>query len=230
MKSSRKKLSARKNKMPLTRLPPELKFIDFGIPVTQITNAPTTSIPAYLQSSSLNLVIKGDGNDQREGSRINAISLEVYGELIIDKNSSGAWNTTVNSDHIFRIVIYLDKQCNQAAAPITNIFDYTLSASEFPIGAARNLEFIDRFVILSDQWHRLPAGASVWDGANFHFPGSIKQFSAKISINKAITYTDNLLNIASVTTNNIGILIMTSASAVTQRKVAFRSRLNFTDY
>lgn len=216
--------------MPLMRLPPELKFIDYGIAASTITNAPTTSIPAYLQASSLNLVLKGDGNDQREGSRINAVSLEVYGELIIDKNSSGAWNTVVNSDHIFRIVVYLDKQCNQAAAPITNLFDFSLSASEFPIGASRNLEFIDRFSILADKWVRIPAAASVWDGANFHFPGCIKQFSIKIRINKAITYTENLLNIASVTTNNLGIFFMSSASAVTQRKVAFRSRLNFVDY
>lgn len=212
------------------RLPPEIKFLDYGIPVTTITNAPTASIPGYYQASSLNLIVKGDGNDQREGSRINALHLNVVGELIVDKNSAATWATVVNSDHHFRVVVYLDKQCNQALAPITNIFDFTLSASEFQIGATRNLEFIDRFTLLYDKYHKVPAMASTWDGANFHFPGAITFFEVNKSINAPITYTDNLLNVASVTSLNIGMIVMTSASAVTQRKLSFRSRLNFVDY
>jgi len=209
----------------------ESKFIDNGLASTTITNAATASIPTYYQASSLNLVVKGDGNDQREGSKIIIEKLSIAVEFIVDKNSAATWATVVNSDHVVRFVVYLDHQCNQAIAPITNIFDFTLSTNEYQIAASRNLEFINRFTILHDEIRRLDVPASTWDGANFHFPGALlplKFVSGKLRI--PIHYTDNLLNIASVTTKNIGFLLMISTSSTTQRKITWRSRVNFKDF
>lgn len=209
----------------------ETKFIDNGLTSTTFPNAATAAIPTYYQASSLNLVLKGDGNDQREGSKILIEKISINCEFILDKNSNTTWATVINSDHVVRFVVYLDHQCNQAVAPITNIFDFSLSTNEYQISASRNLEFINRFTILHDETRRLNVPATTWDGTNFHFPGCLLPMSFKRSNLKIpIHYTDNLLNIASVTTKNVGFLVMLSTAGTTQRKITWRSRVNFKDF
>lgn len=86
-------------------------------------------------------------------------------------------------------------------------YDFTLSTNEYQLSASRNLEFI------------------------FHFPGCLLPLSFKrTNLSIPVHYTDNLLNIASVTTKNIGFLLMLSTSATTQRKITWRSRINFKDF
>lgn len=209
----------------------ETKFIDTGLTSTTFPNASTASIPTYYQGTSLNLIVKGDGNDQREGSKILITDIKLNLEFILDKNSNTTWSTVVNSDHVLRFVVYIDHQCNQAIAPINYIFDYTLSGNEYQISASRNLEFINRFSILHDETRRLEVPATTWDGTNFHFPGCLLPLSFRRSgLRIPVHFTDNLLNIASVTTKNIGFIVMLSTGSTTQRKITWRSRVNFKDF
>jgi len=210
----------------------EIKYRDLGITSTTFTNAETSTLPTYYQIDTLCNLIRGDENENREGSKILAKSLEICGVVIVDKNSNASWTNLVNSDHVFRVVIYQDKQCNGAVANIASIFETAgVTGNLFNAGCQRNLDFIARFKILHDSMHRIDVPASTWDGTQFHFPGSIVPF--KISLNLGLSpifYQNNSDTVADLTSNNYGMIIMLTTSATTQRKLTWRSRFTFYDY
>ena len=77
----------------------------------------------------------------------------------IDRNSvAGVANAAnlVTGDSTWRIVMYLDTQCNQAVAPIDEVFEMTTS-NEHPIDSFNNLNTEGRFKILWDKFINLRA-------------------------------------------------------------------------
>ena len=119
----------------------EKKYHDHGQAYTTLTNVSTAQIPAYFQEESMITSPRGDQPNQRNGRKIMIRDVDLRIGVQIERNSvAGVANVgnLVCGDSTWRIVMYLDTQCNQAVAPITEVFEMTTS-NEHPIDSFNNL-------------------------------------------------------------------------------------------
>ena len=219
-----------------TRAPPpngEKKFHEHGVGYTTLTTVATTTTPAYAQELSMCLIPQGDLMHQRTGSKIMLTKLTLRWGLMIDTNSNAAWNSIVQTSSTWRVILYIDTQCNGAAAAITDYFD-TTNANEHPFDVYNNLYNTGRFKCLMDKFINLEATAINWDGVKWYAPGVMKEFKKTFSLNLPVNFTGTDGSLGTVRTNNLGMFFICNSfggsDTVTQRKVAFRYRLRFTDY
>lgn len=232
-------------KVSVRKPPPnaEKKYHDHGQPYTTLTNVATAQIPAYFQEESLCLIPRGDQPNQRNGRKIMVTDIDLRIGVQIDRNSvAGVANTgnLVVGDSTWRIVCYLDTQCNQAAAPITEVFEMTTS-NEHPIDSFNNLNTEGRFKILWDKFVNLRANQNAHlvsaDGGNsvIEFDGAQIEYQKHIKLNLPIVYRDSDEgDLNDIKTNNIGFFVMCTspggATTASQRKTAFKYRVRFLDY
>lgn len=220
------------------RAPPangEKKFHEHGVGYTTLTDVATTTIPAYAQESSMCLIPQGDLMHQRNGSKIMITKLTLRWGLMIDTNTNGVLANLVQSSSTWRVILYIDTQCNGAAAPITEYFD-TTNANEHPFDVYNNLYNTGRFKCLMDKFINFEAVAPTYnsDAKTFTQCGTMKEFKKTFTLNLPVTFTGTTGTIDTIKTNNIGMFFICNgfggSDTVTQRKVSFRYRLRFTDY
>ena len=234
-------------KVSLRKPPPnaELKYHDHGQLYTTLTNASTAQTPAYFQEESMITIPRGDQPNQRNGRKIMIRDVDLRIGCQIDRNSiTGVANLAnlVAGDSSWRIVMYIDTQCNQAVAPITEVFEMTTS-NEHPIDSFNNLNTEGRFKILWDKQFTLKAGqnAHVVDDAGdssqtvVMFDGAQVEFHKHFKLNLPVVYRDSDEgDLNDIKTNNIGFFVMCTspggATTTSQRKTAFKYRVRFLDY
>jgi hypothetical protein len=178
----------------------ETKFFDTLINETSIT-ATGSIVP------SLNLVAQGTADNQRIGRELKIKGLYIRGQF--EQNTS----TTVTSAIKMRLIIYLDKQANGAAATMGDILDTTVITT--PVNAFRNLDNAKRFKILKDKRVQL----------NFYGHDGTNAFEHAVNFNYAWTpkkplsveFSSTTGGITEIRSNNIGILLVSNtASALAQ--------------
>ena len=234
-------------KVSLRKPPPnaEKKYHDHGQAYTTLTNVSTAQTPAYFQEESMITIPRGDQPNQRNGRKIMITGIDLRIGCQIDRNSiTGLLNigNLVAGDSSWRIVMYIDTQCNQAVAPITEVFEMTTS-NEHPIDSFNNLNTDGRFKILWDKQFTLKAGQNahvVDDGADSSqtvvmFDGAQVEFHKHFKLNLPVVYRDSDEgDLNDIKTNNIGFFVMCTspggANTATQRKTAFKYRVRFLDY
>ena len=188
---------------------------------------------------------RGDQPNQRNGRKIMITDIDLRIGCQIDRNSiTGVANLAnlVAGDSTWRIVMYIDTQCNQAVAPITEVFEMTTS-NEHPIDSFNNLNTEGRFKILWDKQFTLKAGQNahvVDDGADSSqtvvmFDGAQVEFHKHFKLNLPVVYRDSDEgDLNDIKTNNIGFFVMCTspggATTTSQRKTAFKYRVRFLDY
>jgi len=224
------------------RKPPpnaELKYFEAGAPVANLQNVGTTTQPAYSHWGSLNRIGQGDGMNTRNGHKICIKKITLRGAVEIDRNSDPEFHKTVVAATLYRVILYIDTQCNGGEPAITEFFDTDL-VSQYEIGVFNRLENNERFKVLMDKHITLNGPSVVWDGENYNYQGNVQHFKKTISLNLPIMYSDNTTNLQAIRTNNIGLFILGNGGGGTggdppnpnnhQRKVSWRSRVRFTDY
>ena len=228
------------------RKPPpnaEKKYHDHGQAYTTLTNVSTAQIPAYFQEESMITIPRGDQPNQRNGRKIMITDIDLRIGVQIDRNSvAGVANVgnLVCGDSTWRVVMYLDTQCNQAVAPITEVFEMTTS-NEHPIDSFNNLNTDGRFKILWDKFINLKANQNAHlvsaDGGNsvIEFDGAQAEYQKHIKLNLPVVYRDSDEgDVNDIKTNNIGFFVMCTSpgghDTATQRKTAFKYRVRFLDY
>ena len=232
-------------KVSLRKPPPnaELKYHDHGQPYTTLTNVSTAQIPAYFQEESMITIPRGDQPNQRNGRKIMIRDVDLRIGVQIDRNSvAGVANVgnLVCGDSTWRIVMYLDTQCNQATAPINEVFEMTTS-NEHPIDSFNNLNTEGRFKILWDKFINLRANQNAHlvsaDGGNsvIEFDGAQAEYRKHVTLNLPVVYRDSDEgDVNDIKTNNIGFFVMCTSpgghDTATQRKTAFKYRVRFLDY
>lgn len=232
-------------KVSLRKPPPnaELKYHDHGQGYTTLTNVATTSVPAYFQEESMITIPRGDQPNQRNGRKIMIRDVDLRIGVQIDRNSvAGVANAAnlVTGDSTWRVVMYLDTQCNQAVAPITEVFEMT-TTNEHPIDSFNNLNTEGRFKILWDKFINLRNNQNAHlisaDGGNsvIEFDGAQAEYRKHIKLNLPVVYRDSDEgDLNDIKTNNIGFFVMCTspggATTATQRKTAFKYRVRFLDY
>lgn len=213
----------------------ELKVHQVGEDSTVLTTDATTTFPTYSAFGSFCQIAQGDSESTRDGNRIIIDKLTIRGQCVLDKNSSAAWSgagDVINGNPTFRVIIYIDTQTNGAIAGHTTLFD-TGNANQFAFGIFNNINVAGRFKILMDKWIELPMSDTVYDSTanTFNTATSARCFKKTFKkMNLPVYYTGASANIADLSTNNIGMIVMTNYTKKDSIRFAYRARLRFYDY
>lgn len=213
----------------------ELKLHQIGQDSTTIANSATTTRPSYTEVDSLVKIAQGDTESTRDGNRVTLDKLTIRGQCVLDKNSSLLWTgagCVVEGNPTFRVIIYLDTQCNGAGANFADLFD-TGPVSEFAFGIYNNINSTGRFKILMDKWIEVPQSQILYnpDDTTYHASNSSRCFKKTFkNLGIDLRYGDSTANMSSLRTNNVGMIIMTNYLVADQIKFAYRVRARFYDY
>lgn len=188
----------------------ELKFFDLGI-------APTVlNLSGNIFSNSINEIVQGTTETERIGRKctIRNIAMRISLELPAQANTALPVNDTV------RVVLYLDKQCNGAAATVLNIVE----TSDFQ--SYRNLSNTGRFRILSDREYTLnPIAAHGADATAEWGPVRIND-SVFLKTNIPLEFSGTTGLIGTIRSNNIGIMTLSKLGTITTLEVQTRIRFS----
>lgn len=165
---------------------------------------------------SLNLIPQGVTESERVGRKVVVKSLHLKGTVTLPSTTSA----TDASDSI-RIIIYQDKQCNGAAAGVTDILESGAFVS------FRNLTESGRFNILMDEcWDLKSGGGAGADAATDIYGGETKFWNFNKQMMVPIEYSATTGAITEIRSNNYGILVI---SANGKANAAYISRVRYTD-
>lgn len=165
----------------------ELKFFDTAI---SFSFDATGEVPA---TGQLTLIPQGVTESTRIGRKCTVKSIEIRGTMTFTPAA-----TTSGVDDVFLFVV-LDKQCNGAAASVTDVLTSNAMGS-----ALVNLENSDRFVILRKVQRRLVSNA----GVSAAYSRDQQPFSVFIRCNYDIEYDSSAATgaIGTIRSNNIFLL------------------------
>ncbi len=194
----------------------EMKFLDYTAD-TSVTAEGWT-----ITNNAIPIIPNGPGENERIGRKavIRKIQLryQVYGW---DVGSS----TVLLEGAVVRVVLYLDTQCNGAAATAAQIWQTTTDVSTFI-----NMENSQRFKILYNKTHTLNPAVAGWDGAAKLT--TLNRVQGKCFKKCAITidYDDTGTGLlAEMKSNNIGLMFFKDTGTIGALRFEPTIRLRYTD-
>lgn len=172
-----------------------------------------------IQKGSLLAMAGGAGQNERIGRKITVTNLSMYYTLVF-KSQDGAKNQI--GCETLRVIIYLDTQCNGAAALVTDILELD------DIHSHNNLSNSGRFIILLDRWHDMHPICASGDGdGNNIWPENCASFEFHKALNIPIYYRNEQASLSIIQSNNLGFMTVTKNGSQINLKSRFRIR--FTD-
>jgi len=150
--------------------------------------------------TSLNQIPEGTGRSERIGRKIIIKHISLRYTIRLRSVIGQA-----NSSDIIRLIVYVDKQANGAAAAVTDILDTVLLPLTFQ--SFKNLANSGRFRILVDRKFPINALSST-DAVNFETRTYDRYYSKELNI--PIEFDDTLDTgaLSTIRTNNIGYLVI----------------------
>lgn len=187
----------------------ELKFADeinnFGL-------IPISQVGTIVSSSLINTIQQGTGPSDRIGRKIQVKAIGLTFTMILP--------TTVTADDAgdsLRVILYLDRQANGAAALPTDILNTPIE-----INAFRELENVSRFNLLYDKTFSINASAGLSTGTGRH----VLRRKMYLEMEYPVFYTGTGTSLSNIRSNNFGILVVSeNASAI----ITITSRVRYTD-
>lgn len=191
---------------------PELKWFD-NLLVDQVPISSTGNI-----HDSINLIPQGEEQSERIGRKVTIKSIEwnfgISRVAVIDATAP------VSRDAV-RLILYIDKQCNGAAAPILEILQTAFFRSYPKIANEK------RFLFLHDETIDLGYDLLASDASNaFSSPAVQLNFKISKKVDFDIEFDDAEVGIEQVMSNNIGVLSITSGG---QASLLSYTRIRYTD-
>jgi len=169
-----------------------------------------------VSSPSLVIVAGGTGASERVGRRILVTDIFIRGVHLLPSTSTAA-----DTSDTYRTIVFLDRQANGAVAVTTDILN-TASHLSF-----NNLFNVGRFKILSDKRTAFSAnGGAVTVTPEFFSSNEKHFFIALKDLNIPIEYSGTDGAIDKITSNNIGILMISESGLVESEYIA---RMRYTD-
>lgn len=228
---SKDKRPRKKQQLPTTRaivVKPQKKVFD--IPWSSQT-IPISGNNSYLEQS-LNLVAIGGGKFNRIGNKITVCNINVRGFVSETHDNTGA------VPNFARIVLYQDKQSNQAAYLADAMADLLYenangaSTSGSIVQKFRNYERLDRFKILHDETLKLEPQQLI-DVQNGNL-NARTWFNISKKVEIPIFYETKTppsvtVGMDEITSSNIGMIISTTASIGTVTTCRFVTRIKYYD-
>lgn len=174
----------------------ETKFLD-------VTVSDAIVATGGLIIGTVNVIPQGTTESQRIGRKV--VISKILFKYSFDLPSSA---TMTETSDIFRVILYVDKQCNGAAPAITDIL-VTANVRSF-----RALDNSDRFQILMDRTEAINATVGSGDGAanDSGITTRFRKFYKTCSI--PIEYDSTSGVIAEIKSNNVGLCVLSEAGFV----------------
>lgn len=174
-----------------------------------ITQAADSSAGVIIPS--LNLIAQGTTDQLRIGNKVNIRNINLKIHCYMDNQVA---LQPVNG--MWRMILYVDKQCNGATAAVTDILK-TADWQSF-----RNMDQVDRFIILKDKVYQLPVYTR--DGSYSSQADRFFRMSKRMFL--PVHFSSTTGAITEIRSNNIGLLLISSAS-FENTQIYFRTK--FTD-
>lgn len=178
--------------------------------------ATSAGVAGTIFDDSLNEVPQGAGESDRVGRKITVTDVLLKGLL-----TTGSGTVAASIADTYRIILYLDKQCNGATAAATDILEGVVD-----INAFRNLEEGGRFRILSDSI--IEGGPLTNAGGTAATVDRYQCFHIYKSVKIPIEFNGATGAIAEIRSNNIGVLVV-SAGANAGTTLSYTARIRYTD-
>ncbi len=186
----------------------ELKFHDVDLNDTLIATGGTVT-------PSINLIPQGVTEITRVGRKCTIRSIGWRFDLALATQTSGG-----NASDIARVLIYVDKQANGATANVTDI----LESADYQ--SFNNLSNKKRFRTLMDRVYDVNALAGGGDGTTEDYGQVLINDTFFKKVNIPIEYNSTAGAITEITSNNIGVLLISRGGLTTFNS---KIRLRFTD-
>ncbi len=190
----------------------ELKFHDIDVNDTTIT-----STGEILNAGTVNIIAQGTTESQRIGRKCTIKSINWRFDIVRNENA-GSWDSEV-----VRVLMYLDKQANGAAATVTGI----LESADYQ--SFNNLSNKGRFRTIMDKKYILKPHAGAGDGTTNIFNDDLVYDEFFKQVNITIEYDNSATTgvLTTIRSNNIGVLVISKQGTGT----VFNSklRLRFAD-
>ncbi len=189
----------------------ELKFHDVSLDDAVVANAGTIT-------ATINIIPQGVTEVQRIGRKATIKKIGWKYQITLPEKDAVS---TPNPGDVCRVILYLDKQANGAAAAVTDLLE---SASHLSFN---NLVNTARFRVRMDRTHTLNYASMASDGA-----GVVSQADVLISetfyksCNIPLEFSAGTGAITEIRSNNLGVLLISKNDVLDFRS---KFRLRFTD-
>jgi len=197
---------------------PDKKYVD-----TAITGVATTT---GLVSSLLIPVSQGNGDNDRIGRHLTMTNISVHGYIY--RNAEAGLFGTMETAELCRLILVYDKQANGIAVDVEDVLAVLSPATTADINAYRNMNQLDRFVVLKDKVIRMDVdligestGATACGIQSDLIPF---KFNKKVAL--PVDWKDNSGVIANCMT---GSLYMIALSAAGYATIDLRCRVKYLD-
>ncbi len=219
-----KRVTKRKfnNKKKMIEKAIELKFIDKEASQLNLGN---TWFLFNNEENTINGIAQGTDDDERIGRVISMHSMHFRYFVSKDKQEG---DTTPIPDFKFRVIVFLDKQCNQAVPLVGEVLDLTNAE---PVLAYRNLRFVKRFQILHDKIHMITSNQTCC-AVDVYSEG--ERISATFRFSKVwktalkVTYVDIVDDITAITNTSIQVMAVANQNVGDRWGLTWNARLRYT--
>lgn len=187
----------------------EKKFLETNI-------GTSANFSAGLVFNSLNLIPQGTTDITRIGNKVTITDINIRLILNMDDTTTAGF-----TKGIFRMIVFIDKQCNGATAGVADLLDGgVLGAGVYSF---RELDQVDRFTILKDKVYNLPQVTAnpLHTSLTDHYIKWGKKCSVPIHFSAATGA------ITEIKSNNLGVLFISNNTAV--NVAVGLCRVKFTD-
>lgn len=182
----------------------EQKFLDVAISDLSLSN--TGDI---MNGGTLVVIPQGAGESERVGRKVTIRKFMFRGQLSLLAYTGTAAAEAALSNRA-RVIFYLDKQCNGAAATAGDI----LGPGTVSIDSFNELVNKGRFLILKDKMVTMTPPAIAWNGTAISRPAVTKQLFFSKKCNIPIEYdAGGTGGITEIRSNNIGCLAISGPTA-----------------
>ncbi len=206
---------------------PELKFYDQSLADAVLTVSTTSAGGEHNPSAtiSLNTVVQGDGESNRDGRQISMVSIGVRGNIRVNPKVD---QTSMDSASINFVALVLDTQTNGALLRSEDVFVNIAADNEMTAQPWRNLSFTKRFRVLASQTVTFERTQETsFDGTNIEMGGLIQPFNMFVDLKgMKTTYSNTSETIANIVDNGLNIVAFTSSGGMVPL-LNYSSRLRF---
>jgi len=185
----------------------EKKYLDVG-PVTAASIATNGTV-----IDSFNKIPQGTTDITRVGNKVNITNWNMRIAISLDDAGTGQ---IINGN--VRCIFYVDKQCNGATAAATDILTSAASITSF-----RNMDQVDRFIILKEKWIHLTVASA---NALHTMEGSSRWYNFSKKLNLPVHFSSTTGAITEIRSNNLGVLFISDLASI---NLTYKSRVKFVD-
>jgi len=153
----------------------ERKFYDTALTATALT-APTDASGGEVDPSATSMISTpavGDGEQNRDGKRINILSVQVNGTVNLPAIANAT--TGFTPSRVF-VALVLDTQSNAAQMNSEDCFKNTGATAALAANPMRNLLFGKRFRVLKEETFQFTDPNITYDGTNIEQNGLVEEF------------------------------------------------------